>query len=362
MPIYMDRHDFSANLTAEQVAELHVKDLAIQHDYGCRGLTYWFDARRKTTFCLIEAPDEESLSRMHKEAHDDVPTRIIEVDASLVESFLGRIEDPGTDVKIIDESAFRFIMVVDLKNNPLLKNHAVSFPALVKNFCHETVNILHANRGSIVERTDFHFLVSFKSVSDAVNAAVEISRLFKKSGAHFTEEEIVLKTGISAGVPVTEKKLLFEDAVKLAKRMCEFIKGEIILAAEVNYLYKKENTDYLFENKEMISLTPDDEKFLTGLIDYAESAWNNNSFSLGNLNKPLGCSKSKLYRKILSLTGRTPNSFITDYRLNEALKLLDKNAGNVSEIAFETGFSSLSYFSKCFQKKYGCLPSSLLHR
>ena len=361
MPIYMDRHDFSANLTAEQVAELHLKDLAIQHSYGCRGLTYWFDARRKTTFCLIEAPDEESLSRMHKEAHDDVPTRIIEVDASLVESFLGRIEDPDTERNIIDESAFRFIMVVDLKHTALPKNHPATFPASVKNFCNEVANVLYANSGSIVEKTDFHFLVSFKSISDAVNAAFEISRLFKKSSAHFTRQKIVLKTGISAGVPVTEKKLLFEDAVKLAKRMCEYIKGEIIVSAEVNYLYKKENTDYFFEKKQMISLTPDDEIFLTGLIDYTESAWKNYKFSVGTMNKAMGCSKSKLYRKILSLTGRSPNTFIIDYRLKEALKLLDKNAGNVSEIAFETGFSSLSYFSKCFRKKYGCLPSSLLH-
>jgi AraC-like DNA-binding protein len=231
----------------------------------------------------------------------------------------------------------------------------------VKNFCNEAANVLHAHRGSIVEKTDFQFLVSFKSVSDAVNAAFEISRLFKKSRTHFTTEKIVLRTGLSAGVPVTEKKLLFEDAVKLAKRMCEFIEGEIIVSAEVNYLYKKESTNYFFEKKEMTSLTPDDEKFLTGLIDYTESAWHNYKFSVGSLNKPLGCSKSNLYRKILSLTGKSPNTFIIDYRLKEALKLLDQNAGNVSEIAFETGFSSLSYFSKCFRKKYGCLPSSLLH-
>ena len=362
MPIYMDRHDFSANLTAEQVAELHLKDLAIQHSYGCRGLTYWFDARRKTTFCLIEAPDKESLSRMHKEAHNDVPTRIIEVNASLVESFLGRIEDPETEPNIIDESAFRFIMVVDLQNTFLPNNYPAHFPASGKKFCNEVSNVLHANKGSIVEKTEFHFLVSFKSVSDAVNVALEISSLFKKSSAHFNREEIVLKTAISAGVPVTEKSLLFEDAIKLAKRMCEFIKGEIILSAEVNYLYKKENTDYFFEKKEMISLTPDDEKFLTSLIEYTESAWNNYKFSVRSLNKPLACSKSKLYRKIHSLTGRSPNTFIIDYRLKEALKLLNKKMGNVSDVAFETGFSSLSYFSKCFQKKYGCLPSTLLHR
>lgn len=360
MPIYMDRHDFSANLTAEQIAQLHLKDLAIQHRYGCRGLTYWFDAERKTTFCLIESPDEESLSRMHKEAHDDVPTRIIEVDPSLVESFLGRIEDPDTELNIINESAFRFIMAVDLKNTGAAKKYSSIPVTFLKSFCNDVTDVLHRNRGSVVRKIDFRFLVSFKSVSDAVNAAFEINKLFNNSITHFRKQNIELKTGISAGVPVTEKKLLFEYAVKLAERMCEVLKGGIILSAEVDYLYKKENNDYFFDNKEIFSLTPDDEKFLTGLLDYTESAWNNYKFSAGNLYKPLGCSKSKLYRKIVFLTGRSPNDFIINYRLNEALKLFEQNAGNVSEIAFNTGFSSLSYFSKCFQKKYGCLPSSLL--
>jgi AraC-like DNA-binding protein len=360
MPIYMDRHDISKTVTAEQVAELHRQDLKVQHRYGCRALTYWFDAERKTTFCLIEAPYTAAIRKMHKEAHGDVPTRIIEVDASLVESFLGRIEDPDAELNIIDETAFRTIVVVDLKKAVLPKKSPATLPAQVKTFCNKVADIVHTYRGITVEKTDYHFLASFKSVSSAVNAAFEISGLFRKLSAYFTNERIVLKTGISAGVPVTEKKLLFEDAVKLAKRMCEVVKGEMILSAEVNYLYKEENADFPSEKRGVISLTPDEEKFLTALMDCIESSWHNSNFSLASLNKPLGCSKSKLYRKVLSLTGKTPSTFVKDYRLQEALKLLEKNAGNVSEIAFETGFSSLSYFSKCFREKYGCLPSSQL--
>jgi AraC-like DNA-binding protein len=63
---------------------------------------------------------------------------------------------------------------------------------------------------------------------------------------------------------------------------------------------------------------------------------------------------------MILLTGKSPNTFLKEYRLNEALHLLDKNANNISAIAFDTGFSSPSYFSKCFQKKYGCLPSDYL--
>jgi AraC-like DNA-binding protein len=76
--------------------------------------------------------------------------------------------------------------------------------------------------------------------------------------------------------------------------------------------------------------------------------------------KPVGYSKSQLYRKIISLTGKSPNTFIKEYRLNEALALLNRHNANISGIAYETGFSSPSYFTKCFQKKYGNLPSEYL--
>ena len=65
MPIYMDRHDVSEIVTAESIAQLHQEDLKIQRQFGCRGLTYWFDDKRKTAFCLIEAPDPTAIKKMH---------------------------------------------------------------------------------------------------------------------------------------------------------------------------------------------------------------------------------------------------------------------------------------------------------
>src|ERR1043165_10046349 len=115
----MDRHDVSENVTAEIVAQLHQEDLKIQAQFGCRGLTYWFDDKRKTAFCLIEAPDAKALEDMHNHAHGQVPHRIIEVEPGIVESFLGRIEDPkktkDTELNIIDDAAFRTIMMIELR-------------------------------------------------------------------------------------------------------------------------------------------------------------------------------------------------------------------------------------------------------
>ena len=128
MPIFMDRHDVSENVTAEIVAQLHQQDLKIQHKFGCRGLTYWFDEYRKTAFCLIEAPSEDSIREMHRNAHGEVPHQVIEVDAGIVESFLGRIQDPekakNTDLNIINDPAFRTIMVIEFVRHSVKRNGA----------------------------------------------------------------------------------------------------------------------------------------------------------------------------------------------------------------------------------------------
>ena len=94
MPIFMDRHDVSDAVTAEKIAQIHQEDLKVQEEFGCRGLTYWFDDKRRTAFCLIEAPNAEAIQKMHDKAHGQVPHSIIEVESSIVESFLGRIQDP----------------------------------------------------------------------------------------------------------------------------------------------------------------------------------------------------------------------------------------------------------------------------
>ena len=73
MPLYMDRHDVSKEVTAEIVADLHQKDLKIQHKFNCKGLTYWFDDKRKTAFCLVEAPNKAALKEMHDQAHGEFP-------------------------------------------------------------------------------------------------------------------------------------------------------------------------------------------------------------------------------------------------------------------------------------------------
>ena len=357
----MDRHDVSETVTAENVAELHQADLKIQKQFGCTGVTYWFDEKRKTAFCLIEAPNMKAIQKMHNYAHGQVANRIIEVSTGIVESFLGRIQDPektdDTVLNIINDPAFRTIMVIRLKQSTLLQNNSSELKTLLQKLNDRVFKLLKTHEGATVKQTKNYWLISFKSVSNAVSAACKIQLLFKDLKKEIKNGKLTLKIGLSAGAPVTDKKSFFEDTIKLAERMSEFIKGEIIVSSEVKGLYDSENLVALGEAGNINSLSQSDENFLTLLMDYTESVWRDSNLRVDDFSKPVMCSKSQLYRKMMRLTGKSPNTFIREYRLSEALLLLNKNTGNISDISFETGFSSPSYFSKCFQKRYGVMPS-----
>jgi AraC-like DNA-binding protein len=354
----MDRHDVSEVVTAENVAQLHQEDLKIQDKYGCKGLTYWFDDKRKTAFCLIEAPSQQAVIDMHDSAHGEVPHQIIEVDANLVESFLGRIEDPktsqNTELNIINDPAFRTIMVIDLKLLSLRKI------GLFNGISDIITNSISDFNGGIVKQHEDYYLVSFDSVSKAVLSSVDIQSKIKNFSEKNGNTNLKLKIGLSAGVPVTEKISIFEDTIKLAERMCNIAQAEIVVSSDVRDLYKSENLNVFIDGERVFALTRADEKFLNDLMDYTEEKWNNTDLKVDDFCRHLGYSKSKLYRKMVSLTNKSPNTFLKEYRLNKALELLNKKKGNVSEIAFQAGFNSLSYFSKCFQKRYKLLPSDYL--
>ncbi|MCP9766872.1 AraC family transcriptional regulator [Lacihabitans sp. LS3-19] len=82
----------------------------------------------------------------------------------------------------------------------------------------------------------------------------------------------------------------------------------------------------------------------------------NEDFTIEHLGKEIGLSTRQLNRKLKALINQTPNDFIKTIRLQRAAELLKQDAGNVSDIAFKTGFSSTAYFVANFKKQYGMPP------
>ena len=103
-----------------------------------------------------------------------------------------------------------------------------------------------------------------------------------------------------------------------------------------------------------------DEEFLKELKQIVLKNITNEQFGVVPLSHEIGMSRSHLYGKLQLLTGKSISNFIREIRMVEAMKLLRKDVGSVSEIAYQVGFNNPAYFSECFKKQFGVLPSEYI--
>jgi AraC-like DNA-binding protein/tetratricopeptide (TPR) repeat protein len=94
------------------------------------------------------------------------------------------------------------------------------------------------------------------------------------------------------------------------------------------------------------------EQYLANIKQIIADNIGNENFSVADLAREVGLSRSMLHRKLIRLTGKSATDLITEIRLTKAYELLEKDAGTVSEIAYRVGYSSPSYFNKVFKKTY----------
>ncbi len=360
----MDRHDVSASVTAENVAQLHKEDLKIQEQFNCRGLTYWYDDIKKIAFCLVEAPDKESIHNMHDYAHGEVPNLIIEVDKNIVESFLGRIEDPvnsaSSDLNIINDPAQLTLLVVRYKT---LSLNGIRNSQTQSNMHHSikaTGILIKQLGGRLIEHNNGYLLISFKSATSAIECAIKLEDLFKDKIASLYNSNVLIKIGMATGMPVEAGKTFFEDTIKMADRLCFIDKSNIVISTEVEHLFVTENLDAPIDKNRIYTLPLAEEKYLNTIFSFIEKEWHNGELKVEDFEQPLGMSKTHVYRKFMFLTGKSPNSFLKEYRLNKALERINRNNQTISETAYETGFNSQSYFSRCFHRRFHLLPSDYI--
>jgi class 3 adenylate cyclase len=234
MPIFLDRHDVGEALPSpEVVAKQHVKDLEVQDKYGAKFLTYWYDAERGTTFCLVDAPDKETAHKVHAEAHGHVANEIIAVDLSAVEAFLGRIQDPPTaKAKPIDDSAFRAIMFTDMVGSTEMTAQLGDRMAVELLRAHDAIirRCLRQHGGSEVKHLGDGIMASFADVPASVACAMKIQDEFA-SYNEIGATPIRVRIGIHAGEPVEDSDDLFGSAVQMAARICEIAQANAILVS-----------------------------------------------------------------------------------------------------------------------------------
>jgi DNA-binding response OmpR family regulator len=105
-----------------------------------------------------------------------------------------------------------------------------------------------------------------------------------------------------------------------------------------------------------------DQQFLQKVIDYVLSNLQDPQLTVDSIVHLFNLSRVQVYRKIKALTGKSVVEFIRMVRMKQAIKLMDTHKLTLSEIAFEVGFNSASYFTRCFKEEYGKTPSEYLEQ
>lgn len=113
------------------------------------------------------------------------------------------------------------------------------------------------------------------------------------------------------------------------------------------------------EQQEEQQLGSRDRTFVDQLRKVIQTRMGDSELSVEQIGADLGFSRVQLYRKVKALTGQTPVELLRKARLSKARHLLETTDQSIAEIAYHVGFTSPSYFNKCFKDEFGCNPSEV---
>lgn len=361
MPIFMDLH-IVPGVKAKEAAEAHRKDILIEEMYGCKCLTYWVDEARGHVFCLIDAPSKEAVETMHAKVHRLEPHKIIEVQSYLMEPFLGRVSDSkevqttADGLPFNNDPTFRILMVTTVIDPVLLQQGLGREKAdeLIDKYYTVVREELTNYDGVEVQNRGHGFIISFRSAGKAVSCAMAIHQKLKNKN----KKRIRFRIAIHAGEPASANEQIIGEIIQLGERIC-FIAEDfsIGISAQVRELIAK---DLQQSKNTVFTLWPKDEEFLNSLFDALEENWQNAHFSTTDYCQSMAMSKSQLYRKTSALCQCSPKGLLQQFRLDKARQLLKMGKENISQVTYNVGFNSPSYFTKCFKKEYGMAPNAYL--
>ena len=360
----MDIH-ILGKISVEDARKAHLADVAIQGKYGVTYHQYWINENSGTVFCLVEGPDEESCTAVHRESHGLVAHQLVEVEASTYDLFLGgtRKLDHGLVRKdgVVD-TGYRYILTIDIiartPSTATINFNQLKLPNIPKN---KALGFIHKCDGKEIKKEGFDSIVAiFETPENILKCAHLIKMEFLNNhSAHDNENgTISFSMGIGVGQPLTEKEGFFEKAIQLSKRLC-LIAGDKEITTSRLFEELCSANEIVGKHKHLRILKPAEQKFVENFLDIVENHYSEHEFGVDFLSQNMAVSQPQLYRKVTAITGRSPVNFIRDLRLKKALSMIKENKYNLTEIAMEVGYNNPSYFSRCFQQKFGIKPSSI---
>ncbi len=350
MSLFMDFHKIDSDaITEDDMYKAHLRDVAVQNKHGLIYKKYYLNLHNKTAFCLMESPNKAACVESHKEAHGIGACNVIEV--SRENEFIPYMGQGGQNEQDLAltlsgeiDSGFRTIMLVDFLD--LMENQKLMGSKIMD-------SIKYYN-GSVIKVPSEKYMASFIDAIDALACALQISRHFESS-----DQNSLYSLALATGKPVDEHGTnLFEETKTKVNVMSRlgFQKG-IYMDLETKLSASRSKDFSKIDAARVTILDQVSYSEIEKLEKVLLKNLNNSAFKSDELCKELGLSKTQAYRKISSLVGMPPNKLLSELRLIHAARALKKGGETISEIAYDSGFNSPTYFTRVFRNRFNILPT-----
>lgn len=356
MPLYMDFHKFD-HVTVDEVKTAHIADQAIQEKYGVRYLQFWVNEAAGTVFCLTEGPDKESCELVHKMAHGNTACALVEVEPGFYKMMMGAEHrlDHGL-VKQDDGSVdpgYRTIFSARISVQHTGEETDVVNEGNARQMILDKIEFYHGR--TVKWNPDDSLVGVFNNPTDALQCAITLQKHFTRQ----PEKHVAFRIGITTDQPVTNDGDFFSKAIQQANHLSITAQNNQVIVTDLTGRLCDDSLLAL-SREMMVSIDESDLELLRNFLTVTERHLADETFTIDELCREVGLSRPQLYRKITTLSGRAPNDFVRDIRLERGWELLKRKKGNISQVALEVGYSNPSYFTKCFSERYGITPSKFL--
>ncbi|MEO0473877.1 MAG: helix-turn-helix transcriptional regulator, partial [Bacteroidota bacterium] len=236
-------------------------------------------------------------------------------------------------------------------------------------------------RGNIVQIHDHGFIATFEGPSKAAHCSIALVDALKSLqtqlsvGIHIKEATVdavlslnsEIQKFLDAILEWTEpNQILITQSVKnlLSGAGLQFSHHKNIASTGLGdsislHLVSDPSASHPIAEPAIQSHLLKNDSFLENVLQCIDKHLSEESFGVEMLCKEIGMSERQLQRKLKAITNKSPIQLISSVRLHRAKELILNRKYNITEVSFQTGFSSPSYFSHCFKKEFGLTPSAL---
>lgn len=171
---------------------------------------------------------------------------------------------------------------------------------------------------------------------------------------------IILLTAYSSRENILEGLVRGADAYLAKPFSLDLLEAHIVNLLESRRKLREKFSREVLLGPKKIAISDIDEKLLQRIMETIEQHISDDKFNAEALSQKVGISRMQLYRKLRGLTDQTVHEFIRSIRLKRAVQLLEARRMTITQVAYEVGFSDLTYFARCFRKLYKKSPSEYI--